>query len=144
MAVHPRTTIRKKFVTLLTGATDAGANVFDSRTIALAATQLSALRVNGGSDAFQEWRSLGYSVHRTFLISIDCLVSGNDEALAADACDALCRDVEQVMSNYPTVDGTALSLTYDATTEPDSNRDQDPPVTMRTVSFNVEYLDDFS
>ena len=138
---HPRSTIRKKFVSLLSGETDAGTRVHDSRTQPVAT--LPAIRVYAREDSFIEWRSLGSSAHRMVSVAVECLVSGNNEADTTDACDTLCRQVEQTLDDYPDVDGTALLRVYNST-DFDTNGDVDPPVIVGTVTFDVEYLDDFS
>jgi len=138
---HPRSDIRKKFVSLLVSQTDAGTRVHDSRTQPI--TTLPAIRVHATADSFVEWRSLGHAAHRSVSIAVECLVSGNNEVTTTDACDTLCRQVEQRLDAYPDVDGTALLRVYNST-DFDTNGDVDPPVVIGTVTFDVEYLDDFS
>ena len=141
VVVHPRTTIRNKFVSLLTGQTTAGSRVYNSRTQAV--STLPALRVFTRSDEFVEWRHLDGGAHRMVEVSVECLVSDNNEATAAEECDDLCREVEKRMNSYPDVDGTALLRTL-GSTDIEHNDNTDPPVVMGTVNFQVEYVDNFS
>tara|TARA_R110000824_G_scaffold82382_6_gene206494 strand:- start:1829 stop:2269 length:441 start_codon:yes stop_codon:yes gene_type:complete len=141
LVTHPRTTIRDKFLSLLSGQTHAGTRIYDSRTQPV--STLPALRIFTRDDEFIEWRSLGHAAHRKVEVSIECLVSDNDESDAADACDVLCRQVEVRLNDFPDIDGTALARTYNSTNI-EFNNDTDPPVVMGSVVFDVEYLDDFS
>lgn len=106
---HPRKVIRQAVRDALIGATLAGANVFSSRGLPFAASQLPAISVYTLSDAGAEGnvRTAPRMRRQTVRLAIDLAVSMPAGGAVDDALDDLAEQVEAIMDADPQLDGSA-------------------------------------
>lgn len=135
---HPRKAIRQYVTTLLTGATTAGANVFDSRVRRLPVSLLPALLIYTRSDKANGTVSDAPRIYlRTLELAIEVAVAS---ANMADTLDDLTREVEILLENDDGLGGLG-EISYSGT-EIELDGDADPALAIAVMTFTVEYEDD--
>jgi hypothetical protein len=144
VAVHPRRTIREKFVSLL----DAGipaltGSVYDSREKQPAGTA-PFINVWTPSDESPADDSLGLSLpiyQRILTVEVLCVVAGRPASgtLAGEG-DDLARDVELYLADYVDLDGLALTCLLSSSTV-EEGLEVDPPAYQVSLVYIVLYED---
>jgi hypothetical protein len=134
---HKRTAIREAVVTLLSGKTDAGANVFANRTQNIPANQLPAIIVFCESEtAIPRGGNIANGYTRTLELRVQVLV--RDTAPDSDM-DDICEDIESILSANKLIGGNAVGTVYTGTeiTQDDSGS---KPVGTATLNFTTKYF----
>jgi hypothetical protein len=138
---HPRQSIRDSVTLLLKGGgTLAGTDVADTRIHAFREAQQPSIRVTTPDDEAVDWRALAPTVvERRVTVAVECYVRANSDR--ADDLDDLCREVEILMDNYPTLNDAANRSIYRDTTM-EVSAEVDPPVAYALLNYDVFYIDD--
>lgn len=133
---HARATIRENFVSLLTGLTTTGSNVFASRIWPLTASQLPGLLIYSEAEESEE-SSNGRALLRRLTILIDARVKATDGAID-NALDTIAEEIETAVEADPTLSGAAL-FTILESTEFEFNNEQSDPVGVMQMRYRVDY-----
>jgi len=136
MADHVRKQIRDAVVTLLTGLTTTGTNVFASRVWPLNENDLPCLLVFA-TDEQSERRSMGGGYDRELNLVIQGIVR-TAEATLDDALDTIALEVETVMNADRKFGGLA-SQSYLRATELTLDGEGDKPHGLIRLTYAVRY-----
>lgn len=134
---HVRQQIRDRIVTVLTGLTTTGSNVFRSRIFPLEQTKLPALCIFTKSEAVEfDTLTISRSVDRILDVAIEAYVSGI--ANYDNSLDTIAVEVEEAIA----ADVKLNNLAKDAqivSFEADYNGDGEQPVAIGRFTLSVQY-----
>ncbi len=131
---HARQQIREAVVSLLTGLTTTGANVYDTRLYSHNA--LPSLTVFADAESINNEVSTKTSQMRNLTIRVEARVKGTSGA--EDIVDTICAEVDAAIYDDTTLDGRALDTNLEATVI-EYSVEQDQPIALAILTFNVEY-----
>ena len=137
MAFHVRRQIRDKVVTVLTGLTTTGSNVFASRVYPLSDSNLPALLIYTNTEE-SEPQVIGTNrlISRTLSVSIECYVkqSTNFE----NVTDEISKEVEIAIAADTTLNGLVKDC-YIESTSTELNSEGETPLAVATLIFLTNY-----
>jgi len=136
MANHVRQQLREALGTLLTGLTTTGNRVYQSRVRRLSPAELPALRIyTDGDDA--ETISMGRPAaqDRIVEIRVEAVAKASDNL--DNTLDTICKEVETVIGNNPTLSGKARDCLYTGA-KIDLQENGDSQVGVATLSFTAD------
>lgn len=132
---HPRTEIRQAVVTLLTGATVAGARVYDTRVIPHKRTELPAIAVYTASEAVELSQEAPRRRRRVVALTIEAAVVTTATS-AERQLDDLALEIEAALDLDETFTGTADDSLLEST-ETEVMEDGDRLIGLLTMSFRA-------
>lgn len=137
MANHVRRQIREAVASALTGLSQTGANVFESRVYPIQSTELPALRVYTNAEAVAIG-SIGAS--RLLERGLEVVVEAVVKAVTGfdDTIDTIIKDVEVALASAQTAGGAKYIQLARIEIELDGEGDQ--PVAVARMSFEVPYI----
>tara|TARA_B100000131_G_scaffold322373_1_gene376096 strand:+ start:2412 stop:2852 length:441 start_codon:yes stop_codon:yes gene_type:complete len=133
---HARQTIRERFVTLVTGLSTTGSNVFDTRLYNLTQDNLPALVVVAENETSELDEVSPGALIRNLEIICECFVEQNNDI--EDTMDNICEEVEEAIGADPTLNGTSI-LCELTTTEIEYSSLGEKPIGTARMVFNVSY-----
>lgn len=134
---HQRDSIRDAIVSLLSGNTDAGTNVFKNRVINFQKTQLPCIDVTTKTETAQPRALAGNQYIRKIELNIRIFVDGTSNI--DDIIDDISEDIEGIMFANTTLSGTATGCVYTGiTTEIEDGGSR--LVGLGTMSFEITYI----
>lgn len=134
---HVRQQIRDRLVTVLTGLTTTGTNVFRSRIFPLEATKLPALCIFTKSEAVEfDVMGLPRSIGRVLDVGVEAYVSGVSNY--DNTLDTIAVEVEEAIAADVTLNGLAKDATVTAF-EADFAGDGEQPVAVGRFTVTVQY-----
>lgn len=150
---HQRTLIRYAYIAALTGATAAGARVYNTRVDPHRKGALPALSVYTLGEESADTSSTPRELARAVRVEIAGWASGTDSGEVADALDVIAAQVEAVIDADPYLGGAASDSVLESTTieiREDDGRSS-PLIGIVTLTYSVSYytspaapsLDDF-
>lgn len=111
MPNHVRQQVREAMGTLLTGLTTTGARVYQSRARPLSDAELPALRIYTDGDEVETLTvDRPAAQERTVDIRVEAVARVSDNL--DDTLDTICKEVETVIGNNPTLSGKARDCLY--------------------------------
>ena len=110
MSDHARHQIRDAVVTLVTGLTTTGSNVWASRVYPMDDDNLPGLIVRTMDEPIAPGGSLGYRIRRMLSLEIEARVKAEETAAPLDEqLDTICAEVEAALGGSITLGGLAQS-----------------------------------
>ena len=135
---HKRKDIRAAVLTMLTGATDAGANVFSNRTYNYEQAELPSLNINLDSETAVPRSLSSRQSIRNIKMRIEVRAEANDDV--EGILDDIATQIEDIFEQDRSLSGTAISTIYQQTeNEVDSNGER--IVGKMILTFEVQYID---
>ncbi len=104
---HSRKLIRDQVVSILSGQTDAGTNVYANRQTSLWETELPAILVYTKQETAESRDNSGSQYIRTLHLLVE--IKAEATSLVDDALDEIALDVEGLFAANRSLNGTALS-----------------------------------
>ncbi|PCJ29610.1 MAG: hypothetical protein COA94_01020 [Rickettsiales bacterium] len=135
--VHARTNIRRAFIDLLIGATDAGARIYDSRIYTLEKRSLPEIIVfSDHEEIITDTISWPRSQERSLRVSVECYVKSGNEV--SSAVDNISAQVESLILASSNLGGICKDCRLEAT-DISLNNDGEQPVALASLVFAVLY-----
>lgn len=134
--------IREEIVSVLTGNTAAGANVYNGRLIPWESVELPLINVISFAEVVNE-NVAGYgNKHRirSLDVGVMCAVKGNPGDEILNILDALCEQVESVLNNLPNLNQKVTSFEPTGVEAPQINNDGSQPFAFTTATYNAVYV----
>tara|TARA_B110000483_G_scaffold201736_1_gene242938 strand:- start:57 stop:500 length:444 start_codon:yes stop_codon:yes gene_type:complete len=134
---HVRQQIRERVVTVLTGLTTTGNNVFETRIYPLQNTALPALIVYTNSEESEpEVIGTNRLMSRNLSLTVECYVKQTSNP--NDGVDTICEEVEKAIANDTTLNGLAKDC-YVSSTDTEKNSEGEKPLLVTTLIFLINY-----
>ena len=133
---HRRKEIRDRFITLLTGLTTTGSNVFRTRIFPLTSDELPGLCVFSEAEEIEQGAQ-GGALDRLLTVLVEAYVKDSSGDVD-DTLDAIAEDVEAAIAADPTLSGLALSV-FPASVEFEFDRQTEKPVGIMSIRYQVFY-----
>lgn len=134
---HSRQTIRGAVVTMLTGTTNAGANIYANRETALWSSELPAILVSFTSETAVPEDASNRRFIRTLEMQVKVFAKGNTGL--DDSLDTIAQQVENIIAANYSLSGTALGSIYTGT-QIEIEADGEVLVGIATLTFDVKYI----
>ena len=134
---HARTTIRQAIVTLLTGATAAGNNVFDSRVYPVDANSLPGIIVYSNNEA-TDTDTISPPRSQTRVVSISVEVYAKVTSNVETVVDDLAVEIEQLIGADSTIGGVCKDTVLEST-EISLTGEGEKPLAVLTLTFEILY-----
>jgi len=138
---HARTTIRDAVVSLLTGLSTTGENVYPSRVFRLDRNDLPCLTIHTREDVVTHSNVIGIGNSRSQERALSLKVVAHEDGdveTAEDTIDQICLEVEQAMVADKTLGGLIKELELTRTdNQIDANGEK--PVVEATLSYTLMY-----
>lgn len=135
--MNNRAAVRSALKTILSGATDAGSNVFAHRGTSLWTSELPAILIYTNQEQAKR-EALNRSRYiRTIELTIEVKVEAGDDV--AEELDALLGQVEDVVQANESINGTVLS-TVQTNTEIRVDSDAAQNIGVGTLTFECQYI----
>lgn len=138
---HQRQVIREKVAALLSGATGAGARVFQSRVVPYRRLELPAIAVYARSEQVDPESRLTAPRELTRSLQLAVEIAERLSEDVDDALDALALQVEKVFDADPTLGGEAGDSLL-GSTQIDLVEDGDKPIGVAILTYEITYRTD--
>jgi hypothetical protein len=133
---HARKQIRDHIITLLTGLTTTGSNVFVSRVYPLNKADLPGLLIYTIEEQ-SEPGAMGGTLDRVLSLAIDGVVKATGGAID-DTLDQIAEEVEAAITADTRLNDLALFV-YLASTEIEFDGQAEQPTGIITMNFSIQY-----
>lgn len=138
-----RVELREAAAKLLSGATDAGPNVFSKRALPLAQDALPAIYLSAPSDTARSTGRNAPEFVRLAQLNVDAMVSCGTPEATQDALDDLTEQIELLIMQDVTFQSMLTQVT-DITTRQEVTSDNADYIGKVRLAFSLEYIEEFS